>query len=126
MKQSNPDIEQLLHAFVDGELDQAAKSRVLAMMQDDHSIRERVSELRNAKEWIKVSFEGEYAPTRTLPGERQRPWDMPLLKVAASVLLLVSVFAAGWFGHAIQPGSGRDLAASATPDPDSRRQQTFR
>ena len=112
-------IEQLLHAYVDGELGKADKLRVQAMMQEDESIRERVNELRNAKEWIKQSFAGECAPTRSLPQAGDGARGMPVLRIAASFLLAVVTFAAGWFGHSVHQESGRTILADSTVNTES-------
>lgn len=119
MIKADSSIEQLLHAYVDGELGKAEKSRVQAMMRDDERIRERVSELRNGKTSIKRSFEGERAPTRSLPGAHSTPWEMPLLRIAATLLLVVGAFTAGWVGHATRQNDGRQNIALETINPES-------
>ena len=68
MKHSGSELEHSLHAFVDGELDQPEQRDLLVRMENDQTLRERVCDLRNTKEWIKSSFEAETAPTRSLPG----------------------------------------------------------
>lgn len=112
MIKSNFRIERILHAFVDGELSKLEKSRLLVKMENDDTIRERTCELRRTKEWVKFSFEGETAPTRTLPVNRNRFWNPPIFHVAASILIAVMAFSAGWMGHTMQQGTPQTLAAS--------------
>jgi len=83
MKRSDSQLEHILHAYVDGELADPEKRRLLVRMENDQSLRQRVCELRATKEWIKFAFEGETAPTRPAPIERSPLHDMPMLRVAA-------------------------------------------
>lgn len=110
MTQADFRIERILHAYVDGQLDDAEQRRLLYRMQTDDEVRERVCELRNTKEWVKFSFEGEKAPTRSLPRGYTPVWNGPLLRVAASFLLVVVAFGAGWFGHSVQGNDARQMA----------------
>ncbi|HHJ17668.1 MAG TPA: hypothetical protein ENJ80_13330 [Gammaproteobacteria bacterium] len=104
-------IERILHAFVDGELSKLEKSRLLVKMENDDAIRERACELRRTKEWVKFSFEGETAPTRSLPVNRNHFWNSPVFHVAASLLIAVLAFSAGWIGQSLQEGTVQTLAA---------------
>jgi intracellular sulfur oxidation DsrE/DsrF family protein len=114
MKQSDSQLEHILHAYVDGELADPEKRRLLVRMENDESLRQRVCELRSTKEWIKFAFEGETAPTRPLPVERASVRDMPMLRVAASLLLMVFAFGAGWLGHSLQEQGPQQLALEAS------------
>jgi intracellular sulfur oxidation DsrE/DsrF family protein len=110
MKQSGSELEHILHAYVDGELNQPEQRHLLVRMENDETLRERVCDLRNTKEWIKSSFEGETAPTRSLPGSHTLLWGMPVLRVAASFLLALVAFGAGWLGHSVQGQAPQQLA----------------
>jgi intracellular sulfur oxidation DsrE/DsrF family protein len=110
MTQSGSELEHILHAYVDGELSQPEKRRLLVRMENDETLRERVCDLRNTKEWVKFSFGGETAPTRSLPGGHERLWSTPVLRVAASFLLALLAFGAGWFGHSVQGQAPQRLA----------------
>jgi len=109
-------IERILHAFVDGELSKLEKSRLLVKMENDDAIRERACELRRTKEWVKFSFEGETAPTRSLPTNRSRFWNSPVFHAAASLLIAVVAFSAGWVGHTVQQHTPQTLAAGTASD----------
>lgn len=87
-----------LHAFVDGQLHGAERERLLAAMDADAPLRERVCALRHTKEWVNLAFENARAPER---GDRYRPartWSRQgLCGLAASLLLLAAGFLLGWF-----------------------------
>lgn len=105
--------ESILHAYVDGELDTEARRRLLARMENSGDMRDRVCELRHTKEWVKFSFEGETAPTRSLPKRgslRWNRWGPSMFRVAASVLVAVIAFGAGWFSHNLHQNVPRKLA----------------
>jgi len=104
-------IERILHAYVDGELNAPEKSRLLVKMENDNAIRERVCDLRRTKEWLMFSFEHETAPTRSLPSIRKHHfWQTPGFHVAASVLVAILTFGAGWVGHSLQDRAPQNLA----------------
>jgi intracellular sulfur oxidation DsrE/DsrF family protein len=110
MSQQDFRIERILHAYVDGELSAPEKSRLLVKMENDETIRERVCDLRRTKEWVTFSFEHETAPTRTLPSIRQYFWHTPVFHIAASVLVAILTFGAGWLGHSLQDAAPHNLA----------------
>jgi len=100
-------IERILHAYVDGELDSQAKSRLLVQLENDDDIRTRTCELQRTKEWVKFSFEEETAPTQKLPGIHWRLRHTSPFNIAASFLIVLIAFSAGWASH-----SAKDEAAS--------------
>ena len=72
MKQMDFKTERILHAYIDNELEPQAKRRLLIQLENDQRISARACELQRTKEWVKFSFEGESARTRTLPGLQWR------------------------------------------------------
>jgi len=118
MKPTNPDDDSMLHAYVDNELDTDAKRRLLLRLDQDSAARDRVCELRNTKEWVKFSFEGMSAPTRDLPENPGWLGKTTLLRVAASILVMLCTFAAGWFGGSAQNSdAARVLVENTRVDP---------
>lgn len=104
-------IERIMHAYVDGELSPREKHRLLLRMEEDDRVREEICDLQRTKEWVKFSFEGETAPTRTLPkGKLRSWWEFPVLRVAASLLVILVAFGAGWTGHSWQGQLPENLA----------------
>ncbi len=93
------DEEKGLHAYIDGELSQDEGRRLLAHIDENKEVRERLCRLRHTKDWVRFAFSGERAPTRELPRRVSFDGLIRPLAVAASVILAVLAFAAGWFGH---------------------------
>ena len=94
--------ERILHAFVDGELSMTEKRRMLSRLETDERSRNRVCDLQRTKEWVRSSFEGEFAPTRSVPDTRRWVWSRTTMRAAASIAVLALVFGAGWLGHGLQ------------------------
>ncbi len=88
--------DNLLHAFVDGQLQGNERKRLLSAMEADADLSERVCALRRTKEWVNLAFEGVHAPLHSrhkipAPSNRNR-----LFGLAASLLLLTTGFFIGW------------------------------
>lgn len=95
-EQNFPD--NLLHAFVDGQLHGADRERLLAAMETDIPLRERACALRRTKEWVNLAFETARPPARAQSRSVHRgPSRQRLCTLAASFLLLVAGFLLGWF-----------------------------
>lgn len=108
--------ERILHAFVDGELSVSEKQRMLSRLEADERSRQRVCDLQRTKEWVRCSFEGEYAPTHTLPYTHRWACSRAVVRVAASVALMALVFGAGWIGRGLQtPQHGQVALESIAP-----------
>lgn len=115
MRKTDFRIERILHAYIDGELDARTKRRLLVQMENDEHARARACELQRTKEWVKFSFEGEKAPTRTLPGINWRLRHASPFHIAASLLIALIAFGAGWGGHAITEDPRQTFVLN-TPD----------
>ncbi|VAW76593.1 hypothetical protein MNBD_GAMMA15-448 [hydrothermal vent metagenome] len=110
MKETDFRIERILHAYVDDELGPQEKSRLLVKLESDESIRDRACELQLTKEWIKCSFEGETAPTRTVPGLQHRLRQASPFGLAASLLIVLLAFSAGWISYSLKDGASTLVA----------------
>ena len=110
MNQRDFRIERILHAYVDGELSAAEKSRLLVKMESDETIRDRACFLLRTKEWVRFSFEHETAPTQSLPSIRKHFWQAPVFQIAASMLVAILAFGAGWTGHSLQDRASQNIA----------------
>lgn len=107
-----------LHAYIDGELDKTERQRLLLEVEHNADIRASLCELRNTKDWVQFAFEGETAPTRSLPGIARSPGHTKLFRVAASLALLTVAFGAGWFGQlANQSGAQEWVLHSSAAKP---------
>lgn len=107
-------IERILHAYVDGELDARTKSRLLIQMENDEPARARACELQRTKEWVKFSFEVEKAPTRTLPGINWRLRHTSPFHIAASLLIALIAFGAGWGGRSITEDASQTIVLNTS------------
>ncbi len=85
---------QMLGAFVDGHLDPAHCDAVIKAMADDPEVRERVYELRRAKDLMKLGFGDASAPS----GKDYKTsfWGKCTPAIAAMLVLAVGI-AGGWF-----------------------------
>lgn len=109
-------IERILHAYVDGELDSQEKSRFLLQLENNKDIRTRTCELQRTKEWVKFSFEGETAPTQTLPGIHWRLRHTSPFNIAASLLIVLVAFSAGWASHSMKENAASVIALDTIND----------
>lgn len=104
-----------LHAYIDGELDKSARRDLLVEMEDNEALRERICELRHVKEWVQFSFEDLTAPDQRLNSNSCKP-GISVFRLVASVLILVTTFAAGWFGHLTQSKFSPDSNLAANTE----------
>ncbi len=92
----------LLHAFVDEQLDGASRARLFQALQEDEALRQQVCQLQETKAWVRSAFADVQAPERKPPRRQRRlPWGL-----AASVAALALAFAGGWLVRGAQPGDG--------------------
>jgi intracellular sulfur oxidation DsrE/DsrF family protein len=91
--------DDMLSAFVDGQLDPTKCELVIDAMEKDSSVRERVYKMRRAKDLIKLGFGNAKAPTRT-PFRFKTSWWYPdWFGLATSALILVALLGAGSLGY---------------------------
>lgn len=110
MKSSNRIDENMLAAFVDGQLDVEKSELVIQAMDKDETVRESVYRLRRAKDLMKLGFADALPPEMDSIGSELRQRKLNPLYVAASVLILVASFSFGFFGYMAgkQLGSNSD------------------
>jgi intracellular sulfur oxidation DsrE/DsrF family protein len=100
MQQSDHIDDILLGAFIDGQLDAANAEAVIAALQEDPDTRERLYQLRRAKDLMKVGFDHvEPPPQATPPAPRSRFSVRGRFGIAASLLVLALGFASGILGY---------------------------
>ena len=98
--QDTDDIDNLtLASFVDCQLDAAHKEWVIRAMENDPDVRERVYRLRRAKDLMKLGFGDARTPTQTLPRLKAGRWRLGSLGLAATILVLITSFVAGYLGY---------------------------
>lgn len=94
--------DSLLHSFVDGQLAGDTRERLLAALEEDMGLRERVCALHRTKEWVNLAFEGVQAPRHPLPLASGGTRLIRMFGLAASVLLLTVGFLLGWLSSTSQ------------------------
>jgi intracellular sulfur oxidation DsrE/DsrF family protein len=84
--------DEILHAFVDGELAADESERLIARVRDDASLAARVCELRNLRSMVRTAYAEPPLPARRVD-RSSRTWRAGL---AAAVAVLAIGVAAGW------------------------------
>ena len=88
--------DNLLHAFIDGQLPGPDRERLLTAMETDPALADRICGLQRTKAWVNLAFEEVHATPRPLPALRSgRNWPR-LFGLAASLLLLATGAVLGW------------------------------
>lgn len=98
--------EELLNALIDGELGQTDAAPLLAQMQVDAALRERVGQLRLQKDLVRHAY-AQLAPPCELPvrpvgAQRWRSASAWALALACAALL-------GWTAHGLAPNAADPL-----------------
>jgi intracellular sulfur oxidation DsrE/DsrF family protein len=91
--------ENTLGAFVDGQLDSTGCEAVMVAMARDPAVRERVEQLRRAKDLMRVGFASAQAPSRRRPLPGVPVGNRLSRALAASVAALALGLAAGSLGY---------------------------
>lgn len=127
-----------LHAFCDGELDEAESARVAAALEADGVLRARMSNILSDAARLAEASEPERddPATEALAAKLGAALDrkqrrQSALRFAGGGVTLAAVAAAGWFGHALlakplagklRPGDPGVVLATAQPQPIPRGQ----
>lgn len=110
-KFDTPD-EQMLGAFVDGQLDVANSERVISAMDSDPRIREQVYQLRRAKDLLRLGF-GSATPPARQPSSAPRSWIRRYSFAIAASLATVAVGTSAWsLGYYYSPLQAGPAAAT--------------
>ncbi len=99
-----------LNAFVDGELDGYDVDRVLAAIQRDRALAQRVCELRLAKDMVRRAYPQASSGGGGKWGSETLRGSWRGLTAAAFVLVAVGV-GGGWAGHVWQQSDGEDYSS---------------
>lgn len=97
--------DELLNAFLDGQLDEAERSRVFEMLDQDPALNAQVCELRKLKDLVRHAYA--HPPAARRP---QRRPGRPLLSSVAAALLLALGAVGGWLAHGWNDGHPQTLA----------------
>lgn len=106
--------DELLNAFVDGELDSTEKSRLLGLIAGSDELKNRVCELWQLKEMIGNAYPRHAEPRNT---RRAMRYVSPHLThaLAAGVFLSIGL-ATGWLVHGLRHETGQPALIQATAE----------
>lgn len=98
--------EALLHAYVDGRLDEAARAQVEAWLAEDFEAASRVAAYRTQNAALHALFDGVLA--EPLPAPLRGPWERPRRRTAAVMAaflpaLLLGVAMGWWARDLVKP-----------------------
>ena len=106
--------DELLSAFVDGQLDDIERGRVLSVINDDPAVGKRAFDLWRLKEMVRHALPMQPAPQTTSRGGARWHSRWPTHAIAAGLIAAASV-TGGWFARGpLGTGSQRDVARVAT------------
>ncbi len=115
--QSQMQLDDLtLNAYVDGQLVAEQEREILAAMEHDAGVRERICRLRRAKDWMRTGF-ADAMPPAALEGNKPMRRSFRLGGgIAASLMALALLCGGGLFGYSIgerQPNDPQTLVQNA-------------
>jgi intracellular sulfur oxidation DsrE/DsrF family protein len=113
MNSSETFSDEILHAYIDGELDGDTQQCIRTAMQQDSLLRERVTRLHRTKEMMRLAFAGAEPPAQRhrLPTANRRA---QAYGIAASFLILALCFGMGILGYKTAPLWDPPVTASVT------------
>lgn len=107
--------ELTLMAFVDDQLDDEMKQRVLEASAKDAQMRETICTMRQTKDWVRTGF-AETSPGTGQLTRQRRAWNRLGIGVAASLVALTIGIAGGVIGHMCATRDAQQLAALQQQD----------
>ena len=97
--------DEQINAFIDDQLDQDERARIITVLQKDRALQERVNKLRQVKEMLTIAYD--QPPQPLLKPSRIHAVSRVTQAIAAGVLLVLG-FGMGWMLH---------LEMNSTPNP---------
>ncbi len=99
MKPEHPVTDELLNAFVDGELDSAEKSRLLGLIVADGQLKQRICELWQLKEMVGNAYPLKAAALKAQRSHRGRSGLPDFTRSLAAGVMMALGIATGWLLH---------------------------
>lgn len=110
--------DELLHTYIDGELDEATRDSIRDAMHEDSGLRERMARLQHTKDMMRLAFAGAEPPVADRPVQAHNRWYQAY-GVAASLLVLAVCFGVGVLGyHAAPLLQDKYVAAAVASQPN--------
>jgi len=121
---TDPDLDAMIHAFVDGELDAQAEQAARAQMETDPAAAQRAHDYRRQGDALHDLYDdvlseplaAEMRAALNAPvGRSSRSfWNAPVWRMAAAIALFVAGGFGGWWSHAVTgPDTSMALAQSS-------------
>ncbi|MDP2111785.1 MAG: twin-arginine translocation signal domain-containing protein [Thiobacillus sp.] len=93
--------DEILHAFVDGELDVVESEALIARIRDDKDLAQRVCALRSLRSMVRLAYAEPPVAGRRQPGAATRRQFMQ--RCAYGCLVLVAGLSGGWALRGLEP-----------------------
>lgn len=107
--------DEILHAFIDGELDVAESEKLIVQMQEDKGLAQRVCLLRNLRSMVRLA----YAEPPVVEGRRPVvPRHQLMQRCAFGCLVLLAGLSSGW---ALRGLESQAVAVQSASAPDGYR-----
>ncbi|WP_455235423.1 hypothetical protein [Thiogranum longum] len=101
MRPSTDIDDQMLGAFVDGQLDSANCALIIKAVENDPEVRERLYQLRRAKDLMKLGFDNAQPPRRPMQEPKTSLRTRLSFGIAASLVTAAVGFGTGIFGYSL-------------------------
>jgi len=105
-----------LSAYIDGELDAARQNAVLAAMEHNKALSERICRLRRTKDLMRTGYGSATPPQREQPGRYKAPWRVLRRGLAASLMALAIGIGGGLLGYVLAERNDVTLADVSDPN----------
>ncbi|MFO7604066.1 MAG: hypothetical protein R6X06_09665 [Gammaproteobacteria bacterium] len=93
--------DELLNAYIDGELDIDDRTQILEQMRQDTELNRRVCALKKVRDMVRLAYDDLPVPV-TYPSIASPQNHRRYVAMAAGVLMMLGTFTAGWFLHGQQ------------------------
>lgn len=109
MKQDDSYSDEILNAFIDGELSSDDELSILNAMQKDDKLLNRINDLKRIKKLVSTLYQDERLDSlmHTTTGYERKQY----LTLVASVLLVFGIVS-GWFGHSLITSDTNNIKTS--------------
>jgi len=99
MNEGSPFDEQILNAFVDGQLDVETSESIINEMDKNANVREHVYQLRRAKDLMRLGFNNPPLPFEASTPIKNSRWHHIALSLVASLTAITISLGSGAFGY---------------------------
>lgn len=97
MKRNNDFSDEILNAFIDGELDHTERAQILDSMRKDEDLTQRICDIQKVRGLVQHAYADETQPGYTPPNINKNN-ALSQHRFVAGVLILIGVFI-GWFAN---------------------------